>query len=87
MVPNGGGRVTVLEVRADTARDYDKQEEWVKRNVVKFSEGKWKVLHLGQSNLRQQYRLGIDCQRTSWRVSSEEPPSCLMYWSITHEEK
>lgn len=24
MVPNGGGRVTVLEVRADTARDYDK---------------------------------------------------------------
>jgi len=35
-------------------------ESWAERNLMKFSKGKCKVLHLGRNNPMHQYRLGVD---------------------------
>lgn len=45
-----GESVNVLESRAATQRDLDGQEEWANRDLLKFSNGKYKFLHLERKN-------------------------------------
>lgn len=45
-----GESVNVLESRAATQRDLDGQEEWANSDLLKFSNGKYKFLHLERKN-------------------------------------
>ena len=38
-------------------RDLDRLEQWTQVNIMKFSEVKCKVLHLGQGNIHYRYKL------------------------------
>lgn len=55
----------MLEGRDAVQRDLDRLERWDYANLMKFN--KYKLLHLGQSNLKHKYRLS-----TEWIESSPE---------------
>ncbi|KFV85878.1 hypothetical protein N308_03199, partial [Struthio camelus australis] len=46
-------------------RDLARLESWAERNLMKFNQGKRKVLHLGRNNPMHQYRLGTDLLESS----------------------
>ncbi|GAB0184903.1 hypothetical protein GRJ2_000955600 [Grus japonensis] len=46
--------------RAAIQRNIDKLSKWTDRNLIKFSKGKYKVLHLGKNNPMRQDRLWVD---------------------------
>ncbi|GAB0208353.1 mitochondrial enolase superfamily member 1 [Grus japonensis] len=55
------GVADTLEGCTAIQRDMDRLENWTKRNHMKFSKGKCRVLHLGKNNpMHHQYRLGDD---------------------------
>jgi len=55
-----GGVVDTLAGCAAIQRDLYRLESWAERNLMKFDNGKCRVLHLGRNNPMQQYRLGTD---------------------------
>ncbi|CAM5136637.1 unnamed protein product, partial [Eretmochelys imbricata] len=73
-----GGEVDTLEGRDGVQSDPDKLEDWAKRNLMRFKKDKCRVLHLGQKNPMQCYRLG-----TNWLSGS----SAEMDLGITVDEK
>jgi len=50
--------VDTLEGRTTLQEDLDRLEEWVNKNLMKFSKYKCKVLHPGKHNSGVQHRLG-----------------------------
>jgi len=71
------GVVDTPEGCAAIQRDLDRLEGWVERNVIKFSKGKCKVLHLGRNNPMHQYRLGLTCWKATLRRGT------WVFWCMT----
>lgn len=45
---------------AASQRDLDRLEKWTKRNLIKFSKKKCKILHLRNNNPRHRHMLGTE---------------------------
>jgi len=61
------GTVNTLVGRDVIQRDLDRLERWAYANLMKFNKAKCKVLHMGQANPKNKYRLGAE-----WTESSRE---------------
>jgi len=60
-----GGVVDTVAGCAAIQQDLDRLESWAERNLMKFNEGKCRVLLLGRNNPMYQYRLGPDLLESS----------------------
>ncbi|PKU29665.1 hypothetical protein llap_20031 [Limosa lapponica baueri] len=63
-----GGVAHTPEGCAAIQRDLDRLENWAVRNLMKFSKGKCRVLHLVRNNPIHQCRLGADLLESSSAV-------------------
>lgn len=80
--------------KAAIQRDLARLGEWANKSLMKFSEDKCKVLHLGRKKLWQQYRLGLpgrdaSFQEAAWPSSNPRPGSWSWGWpragcALTH---
>ena len=49
----------------------DRLEKWANGSLVEFNKGKCQFLHLGRSNLVQQYKQGTDYSKSSFAETLE----------------
>ncbi|GAB0188332.1 hypothetical protein GRJ2_001298500 [Grus japonensis] len=77
-----GGVADTSEGHAAIQRDLDRLEKWADRNLMKFSKGKCKVLHLGRNNPRHPHMLVADQLGSSF---AEEKLSILVGLEVEHE--
>lgn len=52
------GAINMFEGWNAIQRDLDRHKQWVQVNLMKFSDAKCKILHLGYGNSCYQYKLG-----------------------------
>ena len=70
-VPEGGGAIH---------RDLGRLEQWSQESLMRFNKCMCKVSHLGQGNLRCQYKVGGDK-----RIEHRPPEKDLGVWQARYE--
>jgi len=73
------GALDMLEGRGAIQRDLDRLERWAHANLMKFSQAKCKVLHMGWGNLKHKYRLGGE-----WIESSPKQKDLRVFIDKNH---
>ena len=61
------GAADVLEGKDALQRDLDSLERWIHANLLELSKAKCKVLHVGQGNPKQRYRMAVNVLRAALR--------------------